>query len=88
MRQFLGCYPLFLREVLGQNPLKRYPGHDLGQMLFMYVAKVIIDQILYRLGESFKNIEEIAKSGVDIISVGALTHSAKAVDVSLEMIPL
>jgi nicotinate-nucleotide pyrophosphorylase (carboxylating) len=39
-------------------------------------------------GINLKNIEEIAKSGVDIISVGALTHSAKAVDVSLEMIPL
>lgn len=39
-------------------------------------------------GINLKNIEEIAKTGVDIISVGALTHSAKAVDVSLEMTPL
>ena len=39
-------------------------------------------------GINLKNIEEIAKTGVDIISVGALTHSAKAVDISLEMIPL
>jgi len=39
-------------------------------------------------GINLKNIEEIAKTGVDIISVGALTHSAIAVDVSLEMIPL
>ena len=38
-------------------------------------------------GINLKNIEEIAKTGVDIISVGALTHSAKAVDVSLEMAP-
>ncbi len=39
-------------------------------------------------GISLKNIDEISKTGVDIISVGALTHSARAVDVSLEMIPL
>jgi nicotinate-nucleotide pyrophosphorylase (carboxylating) len=38
-------------------------------------------------GINLKNIEQIAKTGVDIISVGALTHSAKAVDMSLEMIP-
>ena len=39
-------------------------------------------------GINLKNIEQIAKTGVDIISVGALTHSAKAVDISLEIIPL
>jgi len=33
------------------------------------------------------NIEEIAQTGVDLISVGALTHSASAVDLSLELIP-
>ena len=30
------------------------------------------------------NIAEIAKSGVDFISVGALTHSAKSLDMSLK----
>ena len=33
------------------------------------------------------NIGEIARTGVDLISVGALTHSASAVDLSLEVIP-
>jgi nicotinate-nucleotide pyrophosphorylase (carboxylating) len=33
------------------------------------------------------NIEEVARTGVDIISVGALTHSVKASDLSLEMEP-
>jgi len=33
------------------------------------------------------NIPEIADIGVDFISVGALTHSAKAVDMSLEILP-
>ncbi|MBI5874779.1 MAG: carboxylating nicotinate-nucleotide diphosphorylase [Deltaproteobacteria bacterium] len=36
-------------------------------------------------GVNLKNIREIAKTGVDFISVGALTHSAMAVDISLEM---
>ncbi len=33
---------------------------------------------------SLKNVEEICKTGVDIISVGLITHSAPAVDFSLE----
>lgn len=38
-------------------------------------------------GINLENIVEIAKTGVDIISVGALTHSIKAADLSLEMTP-
>lgn len=37
-------------------------------------------------GINLENIEEIAKTGVDIISVGALTHSLRAVDLSLEIV--
>ena len=36
-------------------------------------------------GVRLGNVKAIAKSGVDIISIGALTHSAKAVDMSLEV---
>jgi nicotinate-nucleotide pyrophosphorylase (carboxylating) len=32
-------------------------------------------------------IEDIAATGVDMISVGALTHSVKAADFSLEVRP-
>jgi len=35
---------------------------------------------------SLDNIREIAQTGVDIISAGALTHSAPSVDISLEVI--
>ncbi len=35
-------------------------------------------------GVNLKNIRKIAATGVDFISVGALTHSAPAVDISLE----
>jgi nicotinate-nucleotide pyrophosphorylase (carboxylating) len=33
---------------------------------------------------TLKNVAEIAQSGVDIISVGALTHSVRALDISLD----
>ncbi|MEW6095862.1 MAG: carboxylating nicotinate-nucleotide diphosphorylase [bacterium] len=36
-------------------------------------------------GVSLENVNEIASTGVDIISIGALTHSAKALDLSLEI---
>jgi nicotinate-nucleotide pyrophosphorylase (carboxylating) len=37
-------------------------------------------------GIKLENVREIAKAGVDLISVGALTHSAVAVDISLKII--
>ena len=36
-------------------------------------------------GITIENVREMAETGVDIISIGALTHSAKALDFSLEM---
>ncbi len=36
-------------------------------------------------GVTLKNIRQIAGTGVDFISVGALTHSARAIDLSLEL---
>jgi nicotinate-nucleotide pyrophosphorylase (carboxylating) len=37
---------------------------------------------------TLKNIRQIAATGVDYISIGALTHSARAIDFSLELTPL
>jgi len=37
-------------------------------------------------GITIDNIEEVAKTGVDFISVGGLTHSAKAVDISMKVV--
>jgi nicotinate-nucleotide pyrophosphorylase (carboxylating) len=34
---------------------------------------------------TLQNVKEIAETGVDFISVGALTHSVKALDISLEI---
>jgi nicotinate-nucleotide pyrophosphorylase (carboxylating) len=38
-------------------------------------------------GVTLENVHQIAMTGVDYISVGALTHSFKALDISLEMEP-
>jgi len=38
-------------------------------------------------GVNLKNIRAVAETGVDFISVGALTHSYKAMDISLELEP-
>jgi len=38
-------------------------------------------------GITLKNVREVAMSGVDVISIGALTHSPKALDISLELEP-
>ena len=37
-------------------------------------------------GITLKNIEQVARTGVDRISVGALTHSPRSIDVSMEFI--
>jgi len=39
-------------------------------------------------GVTLDRMRELAKTGVDIISVGALTHSARAVDLSMEARPV
>ncbi|MGQ9546680.1 MAG: carboxylating nicotinate-nucleotide diphosphorylase [Dehalococcoidia bacterium] len=38
-------------------------------------------------GITLQNVRAVAETGVDIISIGALTHSARALDVSLELEP-
>jgi nicotinate-nucleotide pyrophosphorylase (carboxylating) len=39
-------------------------------------------------GVTIDRIPELARAGVDIASVGALTHSARAADISLEIEPI
>lgn len=39
-------------------------------------------------GVTLKNIRQIAATGVDYISIGALTHSPRAIDFSLELKPI
>ena len=53
-------------------------------------VEIIKDKALVEVsgGITMNNIREMAKTGVDIISIGALTHSAPAMDLSLDIIPL
>ncbi|OGW57153.1 MAG: nicotinate-nucleotide diphosphorylase (carboxylating), partial [Nitrospirae bacterium RBG_16_43_8] len=45
------------------------------------------DVILEASGNvSLENVREIAETGVDLISIGALTHSATAVDISMKIV--
>ena len=37
-------------------------------------------------GIDLLNVTDVAKTGVDIISIGALTHSARAVDIGLDIV--
>ena len=37
-------------------------------------------------GITSENLRDVAKTGVDIISIGALTHSVKAFDISLKIV--
>ncbi|HKY06363.1 MAG TPA: nicotinate-nucleotide diphosphorylase (carboxylating), partial [Blastocatellia bacterium] len=39
-------------------------------------------------GVNLQTVREIAGCGVDLISVGAITHSATAVDISMKITPL
>jgi nicotinate-nucleotide pyrophosphorylase (carboxylating) len=38
-------------------------------------------------GVNLETVKEIAETGVDFISVGALTHSAPALDIGLDFSP-
>jgi nicotinate-nucleotide pyrophosphorylase (carboxylating) len=38
-------------------------------------------------GVRFETLRDYALPGVDVISIGALTHSATAVDLSLDLVP-
>jgi len=37
-------------------------------------------------GVTLENLEEYARAGPDVVSMGWLTHSAKAIDLSLEVL--
>ena len=53
-------------------------------------VKIIKDQALVEVsgGITLKNIQSIADTGIDIISIGALTHSAPAMDLSMDTMPV
>jgi nicotinate-nucleotide pyrophosphorylase (carboxylating) len=61
---------------------------EIKQAVRMIRKKAPSTQIEVSGGVRLENVAAIARCGVDFISVGALTHSAPAVDISLEITPL
>jgi nicotinate-nucleotide pyrophosphorylase (carboxylating) len=62
---------------------------DIGGTLETLREEVLYTSVLLEASGDItpENIQEYAKTGVDIVSLGYLTHSARALDMSLEMAP-
>ena len=58
-----------------------------GSELSLEAVKYVAGRALLEAsgGITLKNIKDVAATGVDMISIGALTHSVRAVDLSLEI---
>jgi nicotinate-nucleotide pyrophosphorylase (carboxylating) len=63
---------------------------NLSPSKIQQAVEIIKGQALVEVSGGIKlnNIRDMAKTGVDIISIGALTHSAPAMDLSMDIIPL
>ena len=48
-----------------------------------YTGRILIEA---SGGITLENVRRVAETGVDLISVGALTHSPRALDISLEVV--
>jgi nicotinate-nucleotide pyrophosphorylase (carboxylating) len=53
------------------------------------IRKTAPDTIIEVSGRiDLQNVREMAEAGVDLISVGSITHSARAVDISMKVTAL
>jgi nicotinate-nucleotide pyrophosphorylase (carboxylating) len=83
-----------LREALGQNPDVIMLDNMEPQLTRQAVEAVRQHDGPHKIrteasgGITLDNVRAFAKAGVDWISVGALTHSAPAVDLSFEIEPV
>ncbi len=57
---------------------------EIEEVVLRYKGRILIEA---SGGITLENVRRVAETGVDLISVGALTHSPRALDVSLEMQP-
>ena len=92
--------PLLRVEIEVQDPEEALEALEAGADLIMLdntspegaeeVAKKIKGKVLLEAsgGISLENAREFAEAGVDFISAGAITHSAPALDLSLELIEI
>jgi nicotinate-nucleotide pyrophosphorylase (carboxylating) len=60
---------------------------EVGSSMTLLISKGLRDRVLIEASGGIRkeNLASYAKTGVDVISVGAITHSAPAVDMSLEI---
>jgi nicotinate-nucleotide pyrophosphorylase (carboxylating) len=78
LKQVEECLSLGIEAVLLDN----MPIPAIAEAVKMIKGRMLVE-VSGRI--SLENILEVAQTGVDLISIGALTHSAPAVDVSLEL---
>jgi len=78
LEQVEDCLSLGLEAVLLDN----MSIHAMTEAVKMIQGKMLVEAS-GRI--NLENIIDIAQTGVDLISIGALTHSAQAVDISLEL---
>ena len=81
-----------LREAI-EAGVDRIMLDNMSQNLIVQAVQLIHNtgrgtQIELSGGIALDNIRDVAESGADYVSVGALTHSAKALDIALKMKPL
>ncbi len=62
--------------------LDQMPLNHIEDVVRRYKGKVLLEA---SGGITLENVRRIAETGVDLISIGALTHSARALDISLEI---
>ena len=66
---------IIMLDNMNLNDIKRMVTLIRGKALIEASGRVALD-----------SVAEIANSGVDIISIGAVTHSARAVDISMRVV--
>jgi nicotinate-nucleotide pyrophosphorylase (carboxylating) len=65
----------------GELLLDNMPPEDMRRVVEMAQGRAVLEA---SGGISLQNVRKVAETGVDYISVGAITHSARALDMSLE----
>jgi nicotinate-nucleotide pyrophosphorylase (carboxylating) len=66
----------------GELLLDNMPPEDMRRVVEMAQGRAVLEA---SGGISLQNVRRVAETGVDYISVGAITHSARALDMSLEV---
>jgi len=66
----------------GELLLDNMPPEDMRQVVEMARGRAVLEA---SGGISLENVRRVAETGVDYISVGAITHSARALDMSLQV---